>query len=554
MPVISTMAGTVADVMLLKKFLGCTAIAALVLMALSPNLAWVWREAGPQPWLFGVIPAIGVVVLLFALLARLDYALVVLIPFAVVAPWELFYFLTYAQPSSEHVIGIIADTDTREAQAFLAGVAVPLGLASAATVLIGVYGYLAARRWKIRWRDRTRHWVIAAGLLGLGSLAGFYAWTDEVFSESARTLDGDVGRLTLGDDDSSLSHQLKRSYPAGLYWRFSGYVQQRVRVAEALDKKQAFRFGARKRFAQPGREIYVLVIGETGRPDRWQLNGYPRATTPRLMARDGLVSFSDFVSPWSWTRMSVPIILTRKPPLERDDFFSERSVVSAFSEAGFRTSWLSVQGVAGLHENPVLVYAKEADDVRFINLSDYKQRGALDGDLLEPFASLLRGPYGKQFIVVHTMGSHFNYAHRYPDDYDVFQPSLTSLKVANLHDRAQKEHLNNSYDNSVVYTDWIIDSLIALLDAEGAMSYLFYVADHGENLFDGDCNKSGHGHNTERDFRVPALLWTSERFRQANPQRPILRSRDGMRPCTRPRFSTPCLIWPISTIRRRPRG
>ena len=70
MPVISTMAGTVADVMLLKKFLGCTAIAALVLMALSPNLAWVWREAGPQPWLFGVIPAVGGVVLLFALLAR----------------------------------------------------------------------------------------------------------------------------------------------------------------------------------------------------------------------------------------------------------------------------------------------------------------------------------------------------------------------------------------------------------------------------------------------------------------------------------------------------
>src|SRR5690606_32736690 len=121
-----------------------------------------------------------------------------------------------------------------------------------------------------------------------------------------------------------------------------------------------------------------------------------------------------------------------------------------------------------------------------------------------------------QFIVLHTMGSHFNYAHRYPDDYDVFQPSLMSLKAANLHDRAQKEHLNNSYDNSVVYTDWIIDSLIALLDAEGAMSYLFYIADHGENLFDGDCDKSGHGHNTERDFRVPALLWISDRFRQVN--------------------------------------
>jgi hypothetical protein len=38
-------------------------------------------------------------------------------------------------------------------------------------------------------------------------------------------------------------------------------------------------------------------------------------------------------------------------------------------------------------------------------------------------------------------------------------------------------------------------------------------------LFDGECDKSGHGHDTERDFRVASIWWNSASYEQAQPKK-----------------------------------
>lgn len=178
-----------------------------------------------------------------------------------------------------------------------------------------------------------------------------------------------------------------------------------------------------------------------------------------------------------------------------------------------------MHGPLGFHESAVALHAAEAEDVRFINPTGYLSPGAYDGALFAHLEQALNRPENKKFIVLHTMGSHFNYADRNPEEFDVFNPSLRWQRNPNLHDRSQLEHLNNSYDNTVVYTDHVLAEIIQRLKNTEKVAAILYVADHGENLFDGICDKSGHGHNTDRDHRIAAVWWNSAAFRIRHPEK-----------------------------------
>jgi glucan phosphoethanolaminetransferase (alkaline phosphatase superfamily) len=140
---------------------------------------------------------------------------------------------------------------------------------------------------------------------------------------------------------------------------------------------------------------------------------------------------------------------------------------------------------------------------------------------LPAFERVIKQNQQKQLIVLHTLGSHFSYADRYPQNFDLFTPSGKGQSLS-MHDQKAKVLLNNAYDNSVAYTDFILFSLIKQLEQSQSISGLFFVSDHGENIFDGQCNKSGHGHNTERDYRVASMLWTSDAYNQLYPQKKAL--------------------------------
>jgi glucan phosphoethanolaminetransferase (alkaline phosphatase superfamily) len=237
-----------------------------------------------------------------------------------------------------------------------------------------------------------------------------------------------------------------------------------------------------------------------------------------LASIPGVVSFKDMISPWAWTRMSVPVIISRKTAADHSYFFNEKSLVAAFAEAGFRTYWLSTQSPLGVHDSSVALHASEADEVQYLNPVGYKKEGFYDAVLLDAFQRVLARKEQKQLIVLHTLGSHFSYTDRYPPEFDRFLPSGKGQKIG-MHDRANRELLNNAYDNTVLYTDFVVSGLIKQLQSQQAIASLLLVADHGENIFDGNCDKSGHGHNTEFDYRVGALWWGSELFSKQFPQK-----------------------------------
>jgi glucan phosphoethanolaminetransferase (alkaline phosphatase superfamily) len=325
--------------------------------------------------------------------------------------------------------------------------------------------------------------------------------------------------MTQGDGKHLATIDFMRSYPAGLPFRVNSFLAQRQGLQQSAKFMESFHFDAKKASLTKEKEVHLLVIGETVRADRWQLNGYYRETTPKLSKIKNIINLDNTITGWSATRMSVPVIITRKKSNNTNIFFPEKSIVSAFKEAGFKTYWLSAQGPLGMHDSSTALYAAEADKTQYLNLTDYNGGNIYDDILIKPLEAILSRNEPKQFIVLHTLGSHYNYADRYPNSFDKFKPSLKHEKNISLFDKYKKKEINNSYDNSILYTDYFLSEVINRLKHTGKIATLLYTADHGENLFDNQCKLSGHGYSTENDFRVASIWWNSDQYKNIYPRK-----------------------------------
>lgn len=317
----------------------------------------------------------------------------------------------------------------------------------------------------------------------------------------------------------NLSH-VAASWPFGLSVRGIDFHKERSYLADLGQRSRNFRFGAHQRQSDSTPEVIIMVIGESSRYDRWGINGYQRDTTPLLGKEANLVTLADMITSVSATRLSVPIMISRKPATQSlREGFSEKSFITAYREAGFKTWWLSNQIAFGKFDTPVSVYAKEADVVQFMNLGGYTKHSNFDQVLLEPLQHAMADPSPKKLIVLHTLGNHWNYSQRYPQQYDRWQPSLYGVDNPVYTDLKIKTRLNNSYDNSILYTDWFLSQVIGQLKGGPRRSAMLYVADHGQTLYDDRCNLAFHGHNTQYEFHVPAMLWYSDQYRSDYPDK-----------------------------------
>ncbi len=55
-----------------------------------------------------------------------------------------------------------------------------------------------------------------------------------------------------------------------------------------------------------------------------------------------------------------------------------------------------------------------------------------------------------------------------------------------------------------------------LKQQEDAKSFLLYTSDHGEDIFDDGCDKSGHGLETKNNFEIASFIWYSNTFLQSS--------------------------------------
>lgn len=281
-------------------------------------------------------------------------------------------------------------------------------------------------------------------------------------------------------------------------------------------------------------ELVVLLIGETGRYRNWQINGYGRETSPRMMERkEQLISMDSCYTVANLTTVSVPLLLSSAKPNDLEHYYENPSVVRAFRGGGYKTAWIADQSF----DNPFLLTISGQCDYIFYH--DHHSFSFYDIDLLSPLRECLSLP-GKQLVVLHTLGCHFKYSARYPEEMRFFKPDLYDVSWNELRslrdfcgisfDRRHPQSsvanivrsiLTNSYDNALRYTDSFLDSVLVTLEETGRPVSLLYVADHGENLLDDEEHLflHGQGKGTIYEYHVPCFVWASEAYKERYPER-----------------------------------
>ena len=439
------------------------------------------------------------------------------LPFALLVPFESYYIWRYSFPSSAHVLAIIGETNVNEAREYLGYPLIAVLLLC--MLLIAIIYIVALRRagmHKFFPDHRAWRWVGAAMLLPFISLAaGEFALTHKAQSKSATSSADQQSTATMAllkDVRFGMDAVMTSSFPFGVPFRVSTYLSEQQRLNEARIKSRKIQVSATTA-ADSATELIVLVIGESARPDRWHANGYPRQTTPAIEAIPEAVSLSNVLSPWPATRNAVPTLLTGMiddngfPPI------AVPSVIDVYRAAGWETYWLSNQSPLGMHDSTIVLHADRAQQRKFLNGGDYSQPSDFDGVLIPALEKALQeAPEKKKLVVLHLLGSHTAYGDRYPANFAKFEhiPSAYE-KIGGF----RKVH--DQYDNSILYTDYMLGQFIGRIRATGKAAALIYASDHGQNLPDLECQRIGHGHPAEDTFRTAALAWISPQLEAERP-------------------------------------
>lgn len=242
---------------------------------------------------------------------------------------------------------------------------------------------------------------------------------------------------------------------------------------------------------------FVLVVGETARAQNYSLGGYSKNKTNAKTPLENVIYFTQVASCGTSTAVSLPCMFSAS---NRKDFSNksyEENLLDFLSKVGVKISWLDNNsgGCQGVCER--------LSDAKIFN-------EAYDGFLVEEFEKVLKNLGTANFIVVHLQGSHGPaYYKRYPDEFKRFTPTCDTNELS----KCTMEQIANTYDNSLFYTDHIVEEIIDKLKAmQGYQNTLIYLSDHGESLGENGIYLHGmpYAIAPKAQTHIPLILWSND--------------------------------------------
>lgn len=261
-------------------------------------------------------------------------------------------------------------------------------------------------------------------------------------------------------------------------------------------------------------EVTVLVIGESASRRHHQLYGYPRETTPYISSiKEQLCVFEDVISNFSQTNPSLSYLLTQASLVKAENPDEALSLIDVAKQAGIETWWLSNQ--EPIKSTPMAI-ARCADVTYFAEIEG-SGGDAYDEELLPVFYKALQSPAKHKLIVLHLMGSHLQYNARYPVAYRYFK-SDDGVQAFDSRLPHPKMVSINEYDNSIRYTDALLNKVHQALHRDSSLSSLMvYFSDHGEEVYDTRDFKGHEPSNYSQPmFEVPFWMWASDSYKKDN--------------------------------------
>ena len=258
------------------------------------------------------------------------------------------------------------------------------------------------------------------------------------------------------------------------------------------------------------KSVVVLVIGESARSQNFSLYGYNKNTNP-LLSKIPNVFHLNATSCATYTTAGVKGILS----------YSDSSDLYEILPNYLNRNNVDVNWRTNNWGEPP------------IHIKNYQNREVLapkcKGDGCDYDELLLYGlkeqiqasKKNKILIVLHTSTSHGpTYSKKYPPRFETFKPVCNSVELGNC----SHTELINAYDNTIVYTDYILSKVIEnLKQLTNYHSAMIFVSDHGESL--GEKNLYMHGLPLsiapKEQYEIPFIVWTSDGSKQLKPNKSV---------------------------------
>lgn len=321
--------------------------------------------------------------------------------------------------------------------------------------------------------------------------------------------------LFLFNSNYRVSNSIFQRFPFHIYANVAKYIELKektyeVRINPALES-----------VCDRNDSLFVVfVIGEALRSDHLSLNGYHRSTTPLLEQRDNVVSLPNIYSEYTHTNRSLPHILTRADSVYPERAFQETSFVPLFQACDFKTYWLANQE----DETGFVAFMRECDVLRRVHPEKtvFTYDTWLDEDLLPLVDEIINEDDSpRKLFILHTIGSHWFYNIHFSGDFEIYKPTATSRIIK----YSTQEEIINSYDNTVLYTDFFINSLISRFETKAAI--VIYLSDHGEEL--GENGAWLHATGGEMTKRPASFVWYSQLYEERFPEKVEALHKNGNR-------------------------
>jgi glucan phosphoethanolaminetransferase (alkaline phosphatase superfamily) len=192
-----------------------------------------------------------------------------------------------------------------------------------------------------------------------------------------------------------------------------------------------------------------------------------------------------------------------------DRAYSEKSFISIFESCGFTTYWFA-------NQTPDYSYDRIAKSVDYyiptsIRNDVYSDKRWTDKNILEQLYRAEDNNISQKLIVMHTIGSHWYYNYRYPIEFERFKPTVDSRSI----NSNSSEQIVNAYDNTVLFTDYFVSSVIETFRDDNTM--VVFVSDHGELL--GEDGKWLHASEHEVLYQSAFFIWLSDKYVSNYPEK-----------------------------------
>jgi len=262
-------------------------------------------------------------------------------------------------------------------------------------------------------------------------------------------------------------------------------------------------------------ETYIIVIGESLNKKHMGIYGYLRDTTPfltQIKEQNKLLLFHNTYSNHTHTVPVLSKALTESNQYNKKSYDDSISIIEILKKAKVENYWLTNQTIYGAWDNMVSVIGTSSDHLIAMNkhIGTQTNTDKLDGALIDEVKKILNQKTDKtRVIFVHLIGNHGSYSSRYP--HDTFTIFKGPLKIGEYGTEISKNKNINDYDNSIVYNDYVVSSILKELQKEKGVTAFLYMSDHADDVI----AKLGHnsGKFTYEMTQIPMIAWFSDEYK-----------------------------------------